>query len=216
MPFFKDGNVDRGWFMPAGMSAKLPEFFGDLDDIDMTAVQNGMWNGVKNVQQDRTTFVVAVPTDPSDFIFEDDAFFYASASASNTMVAEEYSWTDGNEQQHNNRVYLQFPEDGTPCSYIFKGEGLSTTDRLYVEQYYNFEIIPTEASATILRPRQGLDKDIVDTALNVVSKVTQATKGQNATANLIDQMIKDNMSSKGSITFKVTESGKNLRRKSNW
>jgi hypothetical protein len=213
MPFFIDGNADRGWFMPAGMSQNLPEFFGELDDVDMTTVQNGMWNGVKNVQKDNTTFVVAVPTDPSDFIFEDDGFFYAAASASDTMQSEEYSWTDGNNVAHTNRVLLQFPQDGTPCSYIFRGESLSSNDRLYVEQYYNFEIIPTEASATILRPRPGLDKDLVDSALNVVNKVMNTTKGQNASADLVNNMIKDFYSNKGSVTIKAVENKPNLRRK---
>jgi hypothetical protein len=169
-----------------------------------------MWNGIKNVQKDNTTFVVAEPTDPSDFIFEDDAFFYAAANATDQMEREVLRWTDGNNQEHENHLFLQFPQDGTPCSYIFRGEGLSTSDRLYVEQYYNFEIIPTESSATILRPRSGLDKDIVDTALNAVNKIMNASKGSVPSDNLVNSMIKDFYNTKGTVTIKPVE----LRRKS--
>jgi hypothetical protein len=157
-----------------------PRAFGsDLDNFDITTIQNGMWNSVQNVQKNQDVFVVAVPTDPSDFIFEDDGFFYASASADDTIPVKTANWTDGNNHQQTYMFFPQLSEDGTPCSYIFKGTDLTKDAKLYVEQFYNFEVIPTEESATILRPRKNsLNSADMELSKSVISNALEITKGK--------------------------------------
>jgi hypothetical protein len=168
----------------------------DLDDYDITTIQNGMWNTVKNVQKGEDVFVVAVPTDPSDFIFEDDGFFYASASSDDTIPVKTGNWTDGNNVSQTYAFFPQLSEDGTPCSYIFKGTNLTKDAKLYVEQFYNFEVIPTEESATILRPRKGsfsssdyeLSKTVINNSLDLVKGVSSKL-----TKNVINKMVSDEL-----------------------
>jgi hypothetical protein len=76
--------------------------------------------------------------------------------------------------------------------FIFRGEGLSTTEKLYVEQYYNFEVIPTELSAPILRPTPGLDRKTIEEAFNNLTSILQISKGQSVPDQVIQQIIKDN------------------------
>jgi hypothetical protein len=191
--FFVDQDIENGFFLPySALTQENRGKFGEMQNVDMTTIQNGMWNGVKNVQQDKTTFVVAVPTDPSDHIFEDDAFFYAAATQSEQPDQQMIQWRDGNDTLHTSFFINQQPEDGTPCSYIFRGEGLSTTEKLYVEQYYNFEVIPTELSAPILRPTPGLDRKTIEDAFNNLTSILQVSKGQSVPDQVINQIIKDN------------------------
>jgi len=222
MPFFDASNPSdytTNGFIPANQTLAHQDVFGEMEDIPTTIVQNGMWNGVKNIQKDASVFVVAVPTDPADFIFEDDSFFYAAATQETRVTGKTLTWNDGNNQAHASVYYTQQPEDGTPCSYIFRGEGLSDDDRLYVEQFYNFEIIPTESSASILRPRLGLSKDSIDKAFDAITKAMNITKGQSVSQKVIEDIIKTN--TKGSQALKEYDKTmanvdtllKNLRRK---
>jgi hypothetical protein len=172
-----------------------PRYWGsDLDNFDITTIQNGMWNQVKNVQRGQQVFVVSVPTDPSDFIFEDDGFFYASASADDTLPIRTGNWTDGNGTSQTYAFNSQLAEDGTPCSYIFKGTNLTKDAKLYVEQFYNFEVIPTEESATILRPRKGsFTSEDLNLSKDIINKSLELAKGEtaNLTKNVINKMISD-------------------------
>jgi hypothetical protein len=190
--FFKEG--DREFlpdilFQEFAISNRLGT---DLVNLDATAIQNGMWNSVQNVQKNQSVFVVAVPTDPSDFIFEDDGFFYQAATANDTCTRIIQDYTDGNNQQQTFACSPQLPQDGTPCSYIFKGTDLTVNAKLYVEQFYNFEVIPTEESAPILRPkRTNLSSFDLDKSKDVINKVLEDVSGKVAsvTQNKIDQLL---------------------------
>jgi len=183
--YFKEGDCS---FLPEDLFNEFAiqnRLGNDLVNLDVTAIQNGMWNSVQNVQKNQSVFVVAVPTDPSDFIFEDDGYFYQAATANDTCIRVVQDYTDGNDKPQTFACGPQLPEDGTPCSYIFKGTDLTVDAKLYVEQFYNFEVIPTEESAPILRPKRtdlksfDLDKskDIINEVLeNVSGKVGQVTK----------------------------------------
>lgn len=150
-----------------------------INDIATSSVQNGMWNSVQNVQKNQTTFSVAVPTDPSDFIFEDDAYFYAASTATDVIPGVRSAWFDGDNNMQYARYWPQLPEDGTPCSYIFKGTDLTIGAKLYVEQFYNFEVIPTEESAPILRPRlNDLSSSQLEKSKSLINKILNDTKGQ--------------------------------------
>jgi hypothetical protein len=151
-----------------------------------------MWNNVQNVQKNQTVFVCAVPTDPSDFIFEDDGFFYQAATATDSVQPTIVTAYDGDQQPYNISMAVQLPQDGTPCSYIFRGNDLTKDAKLYVEQFYNFEVIPTEESAPILRPRQDdLPSGMKEKAKEVVTKVLDKTKGvtKQVTNNLIEDLL---------------------------
>jgi hypothetical protein len=163
--------------------------FGDQPQyLETSIIQNGMWNGVQNVQKDRNTFCVAVPTDPSDFIFEDDGYFYAAASAENSLNSTHLYFTLPNQQEKQFKNWAQLPQDGTPCSYIFKGTDLTVGAKLYVEQFYNFEVIPTEESAPILRPRMNqAQSEEVEKAKNLTNKILNDVKGE--ISNSVDKMI---------------------------
>jgi hypothetical protein len=167
-----------------------------INEIETTSIQNGMWSVVKNVQNNQNTFTVAVPTDPSDFIFEDDGYFYAAATAVEQIPIEAIAWQDGNGQNQQALYWPQLPEDGTPCSYIFKGTDLTSEAKLYVEQFYNFEVIPTEESAPVLRPRQNsFNSSDMELSKTITNKVLNATKGEIADDFAIDNLLRDSIQS---------------------
>jgi hypothetical protein len=193
MPFFKED--DKDYIGEGAIQNALPvEAWGNyaLQNLDPTVIQNGMWNNVQNVQKNQTVFVCAVPTDPSDFIFEDDGFFYQAATATDSIQPTIVTAYDGDQQPYNISMAVQLPQDGTPCSYIFRGNDLTKDAKLYVEQFYNFEVIPTEESAPILRPRQDdLPSGMKEKAKEVVTKVLDKTKGvtKQVTNNLIEDLL---------------------------
>lgn len=167
-----------------------------INEIETTSIQNGMWSTVKNVQNNQNTFTVAVPTDPSDFIFEDDGYFYAAATAMEQIQIEAIAWTDGNQQQNQALYWPQLPEDGTPCSYIFKGTDLTSDAKLYVEQFYNFEVIPTEESAPVLRPRQNqLNSSDLELSKTITNKILNSVKGEISDSMAIDNLLNDSFPS---------------------
>lgn len=150
---------------------------GEMEYLDTSTIQNGMWGRVSNIQKNNTVFSVAVPTDPSDFIFEDNAFYYAAANAGYHVNVSTLTWTQGDQSVLASKVGTQYPEDGTPCAYIFKGDDLSE-GKLYVEMFYNFEIIPTETSAPVFRPRpQNMNKEDIDKAFNEISAILSESSG---------------------------------------
>jgi hypothetical protein len=168
-----------------------------INEIDVTSIQNGMWNSVQNVQKNQTTFSVAIPTDPSDFIFEDDAYFYSSATAADKVGKATISWTDGLQQAQESIYWPQLPEDGTPCSYIFKGTDLTQNAKLYVEQFYNFEVIPTEESAPVLRPRvNDFNSSDLELSRSIASKTLENLRGQiNESDYALDQLLNNTINS---------------------
>lgn len=97
------------------------------------------------------------------------------------------------------------PEDGTPCSYIFKGTDLTSDAKLYVEQFYNFEVIPTEESAPVLRPRnQSFNSSDLDLSKTIVTKVLNATKGDIKDDFAIDSLLNDSIQSLPSFMSNFT------------
>jgi hypothetical protein len=192
MPFFKE---DDGDYIGENMltNAINPDEWGNsLVKLDPTVIQNGMWNNVQNVQKNQTVFVCAVPTDPSDFIFEDDGFFYQAATATTVLQPQITTGLDGNQNQYTSKYCVQLPQDGTPCSYIFRGTDLTKDAKLYVEQFYNFEVIPTEESAPILRPRKDdIPSGMKEKAKEIVTTALDKTKGvtKQITNNLIEDLL---------------------------
>jgi len=194
MVFFKEDDSD--WVgQSAYIGAVDPTVWNDtLVNLDTTIIQNGMWNGVQNVQKNQTVFVCAVPTDPSDFVFEDDAYFYQAATATEELQRQVIHVQDVPEDapQYDIKMCVQLPEDGTPASYIFKGTDLTHDAKLYVEQFYNFEVIPTEESAPLLRPRKtDLTSSQLEKAKEVINKSLDIKKGVSSgiTKNLIDDLL---------------------------
>lgn len=193
MPYFNEDSKD--WIgQSAYDGATDPLIWNNtLQNLDPTTIQNGMWNSIQNVQKNQTVFVCAVPTDPSDFIFEDDAYFYQAATATEELEAQSIHVSDVPEgaQQYDIRMCIQLPQDGTPCSYIFKGTDLSQEAKLYVEQFYNFEVIPTEESAPILRARKGdLTSKELDTAKELATKALDLVRGK---SNQISEYLIDDL-----------------------
>jgi hypothetical protein len=196
MPFFKED--DKDWIGQSAYdgAADPTRWSNTLQNLDVTVIQNGMWSSIQNIQKNKTVFVCAVPTDPSDFIFEDDAYFYQAATATEDVERQIIHVQDVPQgaQEYDISMGIQLPEDGTPMSYIFKGTDLTNDAKLYVEQFYNFEVIPTEESAPILRPRTNdLSSDQLEKAKNTITKVLDLKKGNSSAIGkkLIDSFIED-------------------------
>jgi len=192
MPYFREDQND--WISQNALESAVDlKIWGNqLKNLDPTTIQNGMWNAIQNVQKNQTVFVCAVPTDPSDMIFEDDGYFYQAATAQEEIPRYPVHYDDANGHEVTTNMALQLPEDGTPCSYIFKGTDLTKDAKLYVEQFYNFEVIPTEESAPILRPRKDeLSSSQKEQAKEIINKALDKTKGitTKITNNLIEDLL---------------------------
>jgi len=190
MPYFNEDQNDWIGQQALEQAVDTKVWGTNLKNLDPTTIQNGMWNAIQNVQKNQTVFVCAVPTDPSDMIFEDDGYFYQAATVEEEIPTYSLETEDPLGGHYSVRMALQLPQDGTPCSYIFKGTDLTKDAKLYVEQFYNFEVIPTEESAPILRPRKDdLSSKQKETAKEVINKVLDKAKG--VTTQITDKLIED-------------------------
>lgn len=123
--------------------------------VDISAVRNGIWGTTTNITEGGSVEALFLPTDPADQTFYPNGSFY------------------GDEIVNND---IRGGDEGARMSYIFAGTGLSSdSDSISIEVFYNFEILPTPASAPIVKAGgNDLDNNQIGVAQTVMSAVNSS------------------------------------------
>lgn len=114
---------------------------------DVEKIRNGLWPKYVNITTSSGQIDnLALPSDPTDHTFFPLNHYYAKEpEVFDTHVV-------------GKPAYYATSTDGGHLSYVYFGQGIPQGTNITVLVYYNFEIIPTQSTATFLRASKDKDR----------------------------------------------------------
>lgn len=142
---------------------------------DIEKIRNGLWPKFVNITNTNGQIDnIALPSDPTDHTFFPLTHYYAKEPEQVFIGGE------GDEYVRFGKTCVSY--DGGHLSYVYLGQGIPEGTNITVVIYYNFEVIPTQSTASFMRSSNSRDK-ILDVVKDNYSKIVEQVNEFNSQNN---------------------------------